>query len=103
MATQEAQDLPMKQYVTNEIDKPNVDFVEEAYEPTYDALQTKRLLRKIDWHLIPFLSLLYLLSFLEYVSCGMWAFQDRQWTANKIPAVPISGMRNFLVSRTPFT
>ena len=65
MATHDAQDLQLKQYVTNDIDKPNDDFVEEAYQSTYDALQTKRLLRKIDWHLIPFLSLLYLLSFLE--------------------------------------
>jgi hypothetical protein len=31
----------------------------------FDAQQTKALLRKIDWHLIPFLCLLYLLSFLE--------------------------------------
>jgi len=65
MATHDAQDLQLKQYVTNDIDKPNDAFVEEAYQSTYDALQTKRLLRKIDWHLIPFLSLLYLLSFLE--------------------------------------
>ena len=65
MATNNTQDLHLKQYATNEIDKPDVDLVEEAYQPTYDALQTKRLLRKIDWHLIPFLSLLYLLSFLE--------------------------------------
>jgi hypothetical protein len=33
--------------------------------PTYDTKQTRALLRKIDRHLIPFLSLLYLLSFLE--------------------------------------
>jgi hypothetical protein len=32
---------------------------------TFDTKQTKALLRKIDRHLIPFLSLLYLLSFLE--------------------------------------
>lgn len=32
---------------------------------TYDTKQTKALLRKLDWHLIPFLSLLYLLSYLE--------------------------------------
>jgi hypothetical protein len=32
---------------------------------TFDTKETKLLLRKIDWHLIPFLSLLYLLSFLE--------------------------------------
>ena len=27
----------------------------------FDAQGTKRLLRKLDWHLIPFLSLIYLL------------------------------------------
>lgn len=34
----------------------------------YDALQTKKLVRKIDWVLIPFLALLYLLSFLDRTS-----------------------------------
>jgi hypothetical protein len=33
--------------------------------PVFTEKQTKALLRKIDLHLIPFLSLLYLLSFLE--------------------------------------
>jgi MFS family permease len=37
---------------------------------TFDQQQTKRLLRKIDWHLIPFLSLLYLLSFLDRTNIG---------------------------------
>jgi hypothetical protein len=32
---------------------------------SFDHKQTKALLRKVDRHLIPFLSLLYLLSFLE--------------------------------------
>jgi len=32
---------------------------------TFTEKETKALLRKIDVHLIPFLSLLYLLSFLE--------------------------------------
>lgn len=32
---------------------------------TFTEKETKALLRKIDIHLIPFLSLLYLLSFLE--------------------------------------
>lgn len=27
---------------------------------SYDAKETKRLLRKLDWHLIPFMSLIYL-------------------------------------------
>jgi hypothetical protein len=26
----------------------------------YDALATKKLLRKLDWHIIPFMSLIYL-------------------------------------------
>lgn len=38
--------------------------------PTYDTKQTKALLRKIDRHLIPFLSLLYLLSFLDRTNIG---------------------------------
>lgn len=28
----------------------------------YDAVATKKLLRKLDWHLIPFMSLIYLLA-----------------------------------------
>lgn len=28
--------------------------------PQFDAARTKKLLRKLDWHLVPFLSLLYL-------------------------------------------
>jgi MFS family permease len=37
---------------------------------TFDTKQTKTLLRKIDRHLIPFLSLLYLLSFLDRTNIG---------------------------------
>lgn len=33
---------------------------EYALEPQFDAKRTKTLLRKLDWHLVPFLSLLYL-------------------------------------------
>lgn len=33
--------------------------------PVFTEKETKALLRKIDLHIIPFLSLLYLLSFLE--------------------------------------
>lgn len=36
----------------------------------YDVLSTKRLLRKIDLHLIPFLAFLYLLSFLDRTNIG---------------------------------
>jgi hypothetical protein len=33
---------------------------EYAEPPQFDAKRTKTLLRKLDWHLVPFLSLLYL-------------------------------------------
>ena len=37
------------------------DFDTEDAEPQgFDAAATKRLLRKLDWHIIPFMSLIYL-------------------------------------------
>lgn len=36
----------------------------------YDQKATKRLIRKIDWRLLPFLALLYLLSFLDRTNIG---------------------------------
>jgi hypothetical protein len=36
----------------------------------YDEKHTKKLIRKIDWTLIPFLALLYLLSFLDRTNIG---------------------------------
>ncbi|KAJ1338411.1 MFS transporter ACS family allantoate permease [Microdochium nivale] len=36
----------------------------------YDAAGTKKLLRKIDWTLVPFLAFLYLLSFLDRTNIG---------------------------------
>lgn len=46
-----------------------VDAVESrsssSEEVGYDVKETKKLLRKIDWTLLPFLALLYLLSFLD--------------------------------------
>ncbi|KAH6677081.1 major facilitator superfamily domain-containing protein [Halenospora varia] len=38
--------------------------------PEFSAARTKTLLRKLDWHLVPFLSLLYLLSFLDRTNIG---------------------------------
>ncbi|CZT05389.1 related to allantoate permease [Rhynchosporium agropyri] len=67
--TQHASDSQMQKVASFDGDeKADVTFVEDI--PTYDTLQTKRLLRKIDWHLIPFLSLLYLLSFLDRTNIG---------------------------------
>lgn len=34
--------------------------LEASEGPLFDAARTKTLLRKMDWHLVPFLSLLYL-------------------------------------------
>ena len=55
---------------TMELDRPKstesgTNDVKVEPVSTFDTKQTKTLLRKIDYHLIPFLSLLYLLSFLE--------------------------------------
>ncbi|OAL03098.1 high-affinity nicotinic acid transporter [Phaeosphaeriaceae sp. SRC1lsM3a] len=36
----------------------------------YDAHATKKLLRKLDWHIIPFMSLIYLLCFLDRTNIG---------------------------------
>ncbi|KAF1954542.1 high-affinity nicotinic acid transporter [Byssothecium circinans] len=36
----------------------------------FDAKATKKLLRKIDWHIIPFMSLIYLLCFLDRTNIG---------------------------------
>jgi hypothetical protein len=51
------------------INKEDVTFAESASNSSqefgFDEKQTKTLIRKIDWALIPFLALLYLLSFLD--------------------------------------
>ncbi|KAF6804089.1 high-affinity nicotinic acid transporter [Colletotrichum sojae] len=51
---------------------PSIE-VEYASDPErngFDQAATKKLLRKIDWALIPFLALLYLLSFLDRTNIG---------------------------------
>jgi hypothetical protein len=49
--------------------KEDVAFAESASNSSqefgFDEKQTKTLIRKIDWALLPFLALLYLLSFLD--------------------------------------
>jgi len=42
----------------------------ESDGPTFDAERTRKLLWKLDWHLVPFLALLYLLSFLDRTNIG---------------------------------
>ena len=52
----------------------NIDLVESAsadsQELGFDEKATKKLIRKIDWFLLPFLALLYLLSFLDRTNIG---------------------------------
>lgn len=42
----------------------------EAESNGFDASATKKLLRKLDWHLLPFMSLIYLLCFLDRTNIG---------------------------------
>ncbi|EON64993.1 hypothetical protein W97_04228 [Coniosporium apollinis CBS 100218] len=54
-------------------DKKNVDMVESLSDSDslgFDEKATQRLIRKIDWVLLPFLALLYLLSFLDRTNIG---------------------------------
>ncbi|KAJ5038641.1 uncharacterized protein L3040_006322 [Drepanopeziza brunnea f. sp. 'multigermtubi'] len=66
--TSPPQDAPLKQVTTKDVEENVEEKVEDI--STFDVQQTKKLLRKIDWHLIPFLSLLYLLSFLDRTNIG---------------------------------
>ncbi|KAF4826948.1 putative transporter [Colletotrichum tropicale] len=47
-----------------------VEYVSDPERSGFDQAATKRLLRKMDWALIPFLALLYLLSFLDRTNIG---------------------------------
>ena len=49
-------------------EKKDKDVVEE--QVIYDERMTKRLVRKIDWHIMPVLVILYLLSFLDRTNIG---------------------------------
>jgi hypothetical protein len=40
-------------------------FTTRQQEPVFDPKETKRILRKVDFRLIPVLALLYLLAFLD--------------------------------------
>lgn len=47
-----------------------VSLHENSSDEVFDTNATKRLLRKMDWALLPFLALLYLLSFLDRANIG---------------------------------
>ncbi|KAK1975005.1 high-affinity nicotinic acid transporter [Colletotrichum cereale] len=44
--------------------------IELAESQSFDENSTKKLLRKLDWHIIPFMSLIYLLCFLDRTNIG---------------------------------
>ncbi len=73
-----------------------VDLVESgstvSQEVGFDKKATSRLVRKIDWVLLPFLSLLYLLSFLDRSSkfCAKQAKIDKTKLQNQILGMPKS-------------
>lgn len=43
----------------------NAMAVEEGTDVEFDDVETSRVLRKVDWRLLPVLSFLYLLAFLD--------------------------------------
>lgn len=64
-------EVPIESPITKE---QNVEMVESGSTSSqdigYDAKATSKLIRKIDWVLLPFLALLYLLSFLDRTNIG---------------------------------
>lgn len=52
------------------IEKQDVDHAESASVLEEDAIEAKRVLRKIDFRLIPLLLMLYTLTFLDRVNIG---------------------------------
>ncbi|EON63154.1 hypothetical protein W97_02381 [Coniosporium apollinis CBS 100218] len=53
--------------------RKNIDMLESLSDSDslgFDEKATKRLVRKIDWVLLPFLALLFLLSFLDRTNIG---------------------------------
>lgn len=41
----------------------------ETYQPPFTAQEQKNILRKVDWRLVPLLSFLYLVSFIDRGNC----------------------------------
>jgi hypothetical protein len=72
MGAPEAVDVPVANPDTKEAGK--VENLESASSSSddlgFDAKATSRLIRKIDFTLLPFLALLYLLSFLDRTNIG---------------------------------
>lgn len=66
-AASEKKDVTTIEYASAEHDNLSTDSLEAA---GFDESATRRLVRKIDWALLPLLSFLYLLSFLDRTNIG---------------------------------
>ncbi|KAL3425445.1 high-affinity nicotinic acid transporter [Phlyctema vagabunda] len=67
-ASLEVDQKPVQQWDENAEKKVGVTDTDDA--PAFDEGQTRKLLRKMDRHLVPFLAVLYLLSFLDRTNIG---------------------------------
>jgi sugar phosphate permease len=50
--------------------RSGTESIEIAESQPFDQNANKKLLRKLDWHIIPFMSLIYLLCFLDRTNIG---------------------------------
>lgn len=74
------------EYELNHVDKAEMGSIdnpklqeETQLEPEYDAAEAKKIIRKVDWRLIPLLMFLYTLTFLDRVNIG----NARLWNLEK--------------------
>jgi len=49
-------------------ERPSIEQL-ETYHPSFTPHEQKRILRKVDWRLVPLLSFLYLVSFIDRGNC----------------------------------
>jgi len=68
-----------------QIEKPTVYLSDGAESAGWDLASTKKLIRRIDYHLIPFLALLYLLSFLDRTNIGNARLDNMEKDLNMDP------------------
>lgn len=49
-------------------ERPSIEQL-ETYQPSFTPEEQKKILRKVDWRLVPLLSFLYLVSFIDRGNC----------------------------------
>lgn len=59
-------DLEKDDFVKEE--RPSIEQL-ETYQPPFTTQEQKKILRKVDWRLVPLLSFLYLVSFIDRGNC----------------------------------